>query len=267
MKGCASCGRDIPESATLCEPCDIWAAEHVATAPSVHEAAHPRVPPSSVSPSAHPSTPAGSVNRRELLLIAAAVVVAGIITLVLLLGRGVPSSEVAAAPGTALTTRTSLDANRQPVSTKPTQAWSTERRMYWTGERRGGAAFELPAENVVTVWMGHVRPLLIVRCMSKRTEAFVFTGSALKIEPETEDHTVSFTFDTEPELTERWPDSAEHDALFAPDGAAFAQRLIHARVLRFGYTPHNSAPVSAEFQMSGLGELIDPAAKECGWKK
>jgi hypothetical protein len=64
--------------------------------------------------------------------------------------------------------------------------------------------------------MNYVRPLLVVRCM-KKTEAFVYTGSALRIEPNTEDHTVSFRFDDEPARTERWPDSAEHDALFAPD--------------------------------------------------
>jgi hypothetical protein len=37
--------------------------------------------------------------------------------------------------------------------------------------------------------------------------------------------------------------------------------------LRFGYTPHNAAPVEALFQVSGITELVDPLAKDCGWKK
>jgi len=111
------------------------------------------------------------------------------------------------------------------------------------------------------------RPALIVRCMSKSLEVFVFTGSAIKMEAQTEDHTVSFKFDDEPDRTERWPDSAEHDALFAPDQAAFASRLMTARTLRFGYTPHNAEPAVALFQVSGLGEMIEPSAKACGLKK
>lgn len=103
--------------------------------------------------------------------------------------------------------------------------------------------------------------------MSKSTQVFVVTESAMKIEPQTEDHTVTFSFDDEPNVTERWPDSDEHDALFAPNGTAFAQRIIHAKAFRFGYTPHNVGPVVAHFSVTGLGPLIEPVAKECGWKK
>ena len=37
-------------------------------------------------------------------------------------------------------------------------------------------------------------------------ETFVYTGSALKIEPNTEDHSVSFHFDGEAASNEHWPD-------------------------------------------------------------
>ena len=158
---------------------------------------------------------------------------------------------------------------RRPVASAPvvTQTWSTTRRGYWTANQRHAAAFELPAENTVALGMNYVRPSLVVRCMAKHTEAFVYTGSALKIEPETEDHTVSFRFDDEPATTERWPDSAEHDALFAPDAVRFAERIMHARTLRFGYTPHNASTVEAQFSVSGLTPQIEPAAKDCGWQK
>jgi hypothetical protein len=148
-----------------------------------------------------------------------------------------------------------------------TQKWSSENRAYWVGSRRHSPAFELPAENRVAVWMRQVRPTLVVRCMAKQPQVFVVTESALRIEPQTEDHTVTFGFDNEPERTERWADSAEHDALFAPDGNAFAQRLTLARTMRFGYTPHNASPVVAYFQVSGLGPLLEPVARDCGWKK
>ena len=75
------------------------------------------------------------------------------------------------------------------------------------------------------------------------------------------------SLDAEPVKTERWPDSDDHDALFAPDGAAFADRLVHAQTLRFGYSPHNASDVVAQFHVSGFAALIEPVAKECGWAK
>jgi Type VI secretion system VasI, EvfG, VC_A0118 len=250
VKHCASCGRDIPESATVCEPCQKWAAEHVA------------------APSAPASSPALAkrVSRRDLLIILVALGVGGVLMFGLLSSRGGSATGVAAAPGDLLKSpRPVVPAVKaRPVAT---QAWSSQRRAYWTGSQRNSAAFELAAENSVSIWLNQVRPLLIVRCLSKRTEAFVFTGSALTIEPQTEDHTVSFRFDDEQATTVRWPDSAEHDALFAPDAVEFAQRVMHAQTLRFGYTPHNAAPVEAHFEVSGLTGLIEPVAKECGWKK
>jgi hypothetical protein len=189
----------------------------------------------------------------------------GLLVVSLLPARVVPATPVAAAPPALVKPqRPVVPAVLHPPAT---QAWSSERRAYWTGNQRHSAAFELPAENTVPIWMSQVRPLLIVRCMSKKTEVFVFTGSALKIEPDTDDHTVNFRFDDEQGSTTRWPDSAEHDALFAPDATAFAQRLMRARTLRFGYTPHNAATVEAHFEVSGLAGLLEPVARECGPKK
>ena len=255
MKHCASCGRDIPDSGTVCEPCETWAAGHVVAPSAPKEVPQPAKAPSPVQ--------SGSVSRRELLVSLAVIAAAGVLTVTLLLMRGAPSASVAAAQKDIVKPQV----KRAQQAVVVTQAWSSQRRAFWTGNARNSSAFELPAENIVPIWLNQVRPLLIVRCMSKRTEAFVFTGSALKIEQQTEDHTVRFSFDAEQPTTMRWPDSAEHDALFAPDAAAFAQRLMHAQTLRFGYTPHNAEPVEARFEVRGLTELIEPVAKECGWKK
>ena len=89
----------------------------------------------------------------------------------------------------------------------------------------------------------------------------------MQMEANTGDHTVRYSFDGEAPQTERWPDGAEHDALFAPDGAGFVERLSRARMLHFGYTPHNAGPVTAHFQVSGLPELLATVAKQCGAKK
>jgi hypothetical protein len=287
VKRCASCGRDIPESLTVCDLCQRWASDHIAVAPVSHAqaaapvsplqtmppvpAAIPRLSPSlTAAPAPAPSakvaipTSLSRLSRRDLTIMVAALAGGGIITVGVLAMRGGPgTATVAAANATSAPRRSAPAASTTPA----TQVWSTARSGYWTANQHHSAAFELPAENTVAIWLNYVRPLLVVRCMAKRTEAFVFTGSALKIEPETEDHTVSIRFDDEAAETTRWPDSAEHDALFSPDGAAFAQRILSARTLRFGYTPHNAAPVEAQFQVTGLADRIAPMAKDCGWQK
>jgi hypothetical protein len=216
-----------------------------------------------VTPTAQPRTATSRFGRRELMIVAGALVVGSAITFALGGSRGSTS--------TTVTTTNRAPAKAAPPAARApafTQSWSAARRAYWTANQRHAAAFELPAENTVAIWMNYVRPILVVRCMNKRTETFVYTGSALKIEPNTEDHGVNFHFDGEAASSEHWPDSAEHDALFAPDGAAFAQRVLAAKSFRFGYTPHNAEAVEAQFHVDGLAQLIDPAtAKDCGWQK
>jgi hypothetical protein len=144
--------------------------------------------------------------------------------------------------------------------------WNSTNRD-WVGNQRRAVAFELPAENKVAVWQRQVQLTLVVRCQPNRIDAFVFTQSAAKMEPQDGDHTVRIAFDGEAEKVERWPDSDEHDALFAPDGAAFARRLATAQTMKFGFTPHNASPVSADFNVAGLAGVMEPSAKQCGLKK
>ena len=132
----------------------------------------------------------------------------------------------------------------------------------WSGISRRAAAFEVEANNMVSIWMRSVRPTLVVRCTAGAIEAFVYTSSAARIEPGTDDHTVRYSFDSGHETEQRWRDSEEHDALFAPDGESIARRLMDASMFRFVFTPHNAAPASAHFSVAGLRPLIE-AARNC----
>lgn len=203
------------------------------------------------------------LSRRDWSMILCGVAGAASVTVALLMSNGVASPHAAAAAVPAPKPSSSAASAPTPVATPK---WSSENRDRWVANNRKSIAFELPARNRVAVWMKHVRPMLVVRCASNRTEVFVFTESAAKMEQHTDDHTVRFRFDDEPAVSERWADSVDHDGLFAPDGAVFAQRLIAARTLRFEFTPHNVASVEIQFDVSGLGDLLEPAAKECSAK-
>jgi len=207
-------------------------------------------------------------HRREVLLIAAAAVAAAVMTFALMVLRRGPLPALAAAPAVAAAEHpVSAGALRATSLPAPSsnETWSADRAL-WLGRQRG-AAFELLAENKVSTWFGLTQPMLVVRCSSRTTEVFVYTQSPARIEAHVDGKTVTVSIDGEPTKTERWGDSDDRRELFAPDGAAFARRLLHAQTLRFGYTPHNSNDVVAQFHVTGLAELLQPVAKECGWKE
>jgi hypothetical protein len=218
-------------------------------------------PTGAAPPPSAPPSPA--ITPRELLLAALAVSVAALITFALLTAGSLPASDATAAEVTTA----------QPSSLGPEEApavirtWSAANRTMWVGNRRNAVAHDVEADDTIRIWMRTVRPALVVRCAGGSTEVFVFTQSAAKIEPRTDDHTVTLSLDGAEAVTELWPDSDDHDALFAPDGAAFARRLAAARTLGFGFTPHNAPPATVTFQVAGLDRALATAARECGWKQ
>lgn len=186
---------------------------------------------------------------------AALAVVAG------LLSRSVAAPQASAASAPAV--RADAASRAVPDAVEPSR-WTSGTR--WISDRKS-VAFELKSNNRVNVWMGQVQPLLVVRCTANRTEAFVYTETAARIEPGRDDRAVRVGLDDDPYVDDRWLDSDEHKGLFAPDGAAFTASLLNARTLRFQFTPHNADTAEVQFNVAGLRELIGPVQKKCGWNK
>jgi hypothetical protein len=179
----------------------------------------------------------------------------------MLAGRGTATPAAASiAPAANAPATASSEADALPGS-----EWNDTNRAFWVGKQKHSAAFELPADNRIAIWMNSVRPSLVVRCTSGKIEAFVYTQSAARIEPQTDDHTITLALDQQPVRTERWADSEDHDALFAPDGVAFARELTRSQTMQFGFTPHNASPVTVRFSVRGLAQQLQSSARECGW--
>ena len=224
------------------------------------------------APSVTPRKP--QVGPRQVVMLGGALVAASALIFTILSMRPAASPETVAqtaAPAPARTTpnraataaaRTSPALASAPVTPK----WSQVTAGRWTGGDRKSVAFELQANNRIHIWTRDATPVLVVRCLAGQVEPFVYTQSAARMEPQDGDHTVRIAFDDGREATERWPDSDEHDALFARDSAAFTHQLATAKTLRFGFEPHNAAPAVMHFDVSGLNELLAASAKPCGWK-
>jgi hypothetical protein len=202
---------------------------------------------------------------RRMMMAALVVVVGGGLTLALLMASS-PAAIPATVPTNARPSSKPAPAPAAAAAVPAVSHWKSGNRE-WLGNNKKSVAFELRSENRVPIWQGVSQPMLVIRCESGRLQTFVYTASAIQMELIDENHTVRISFDGAPEVTERWADSDDHDALFAPDGAAFAQQIASAQTLRFGYTPHNAARAVAEFKVSGLAEALEPAVKPCGLKK
>lgn len=157
-----------------------------------------------------------------------------------------------------------VDPASLPAETAGPPKWSRPKR---SGRGRDALlAYDLPAENTVSLWGKSVRPVLTVRCDAGETEVFVLTESAAALENTEGTHTVRIGFDGTPYQEEKWLASADYDALFAADAVDAAKRIAAAQGMRFGFTPYNSSPVVARFEVRGFERLIGTIAQACRWK-
>jgi hypothetical protein len=264
MNRCTRCLREISESESICDRCAHEASDPVDGQPTLQRVLENGQPAEAKVAGA--AQAAATSKRLAVVAAVAAIAFGGTVTFALLSGSGpaprapepAPSAGPAAPTAAPSTTPAAPDVVAAP-------AWKANPE--WVGFRKRAVAFELPAVDRVQVWLRKAHPYLVVRCVDKQLAAFLYMESQAQIEPQDEKHTVRLRIDDGPEATERWQDSDEHDALFAPDSAAFVEQLSSARVVRIGYRPHNSPAVVAEFHVAGLGDLLAPAATLCGMKK
>jgi hypothetical protein len=147
------------------------------------------------------------------------------------------------------------------ASTMP--KWFRARESGWASDGSRTITFELEAENEVAVWMKRVRPVLAVRCLGRETEVYVVTDSASSIEPMPDKHTVRIGFDKQADVEQRWLDSSGHRELFSPDAATLAGQIAQADKMRFSFSPFNSVPVTAQFDVHGFANSLEIVTKTC----
>ena len=123
---------------------------------------------------------------------------------------------------------------------------------------------QLAALRDVQVSQQYVRPVLAVRCLSRRTEVFVALGVSAAIEAG-DTNRVTVQFDEQTPMVQQWIRTDSYQELFAPDGFAVARQLASTDLLRFTFTPFGSRPVVAEFNVKGLDQHAATLARTCGW--
>jgi hypothetical protein len=260
MHRCPKCGRELDSAEALQHVCP-GAADLAATAQTTAPVDSVEFP-AAAGETAHPTPPPAPRSRRWLVTAGVSASAGVALMTFAMLGGG-------SQPGPAPEQASMLPAPKAALApvTSGRPKWSAAGADRWVSNHRRSIAFEVPGENVVSSWMTSARPVLVVRCLMGTTQAFVYTQVAPAIEQRDDRRTVRISFDGATEAVERWPGSADHDALFAPDAIDFVRRLSAARTLRFGFTPHNGRPASIDFDVHGFETHLASLARTCHWKK
>jgi Type VI secretion system VasI, EvfG, VC_A0118 len=227
-------------------------------APSTDELAVARTGTAASAVSAQPG-----VTRPTLMIVGAAGALAGIVLVVAFSSlRGDPPLQTASAAS-----RTPAPAPAPTVvESAPAPTWTGQRKAAWAHDGSKTITLELQAVRDVPVWASRARPVLVVRCLSRATNTFVVLGTSTKFEDDTLRRTIRVQWDDGPETVQQWEVSDSAHELFAPDGVAFVRQLAKANRLRFGFTPFNAQPVTAEFAVQGFDQLASKVANTCGWR-
>ena len=203
------------------------------------------------------------------MIVGAAGALAGIVLVLALSSlRGDPPLQTASAASAATAPARTLPTAPAPVVAEsgPAPTWTGPRNATWANDGSKTITFELQAVRDIQAWASRVRPVLVVGCLSRATNTFVVLGTSAKFEDDDFRRTIRVQWDDGPETVQQWEISNSAHELFAPDGVAFVRQLATANRLRFGFTPFNAQPVTAEFAVQGFDRLASLVANTCGWR-
>ena len=181
-----------------------------------------------------------------------------------------PAPEPAPAPTPVSTPAPAPAASARPadvddVAVDKAPGWVIPRRTGFATDGSRTLTLELTALRDLQIAREHIRPVLAVRCLSRRTEVFVALGTSAAIEAG-DTNGVTVQIDDQPPSKQQWLRTDSYRELFAPDGGALARQFVGASLLRFTFTPFRSRPVIAEFNVKGFDQHVAELAKPCGWQ-
>jgi hypothetical protein len=103
------------------------------------------------------------------------------------------------------------------------------------------------------------KPVLLVRCKSKSSEAFIAWSEYLADET-----VVTVRIDESEPKSSSWSQSTDQTSTFAYQPADFLKSIREAKRLSARITPYRSGPVTANFPIAGLDAILTSHEDVCG---
>jgi Type VI secretion system VasI, EvfG, VC_A0118 len=124
-------------------------------------------------------------------------------------------------------------------------------------------AISLRAENAVNGWMKSSVPTLTIQCSKKKASVYIETGMPLEVTP-VDQQTVKIQHDEAKPFPQRWREITNATlAASARDSVLLIKQLARSRKFTLEFTPFNSAPAQAEFDVAGLEAYLPQFSRMC----
>lgn len=124
-------------------------------------------------------------------------------------------------------------------------------------------SLSLKAEKEVKGWMKSATPTLTVQCSKKKAAVYVETWLPLEI-TQVDKQIVRVQFDNGRPSPQRWQELTNAAmGASAKDSLLLVRQFTQAKRFVLEFTPFNSPPVHAEFDITGLEALMPQLARIC----
>jgi type VI secretion system protein VasI len=110
--------------------------------------------------------------------------------------------------------------------------------------------------------------ILVARCMSNKTEAYVNWNDYLGDDDDSvyrERKRITYRLDSSKAISVLWGTSTDRKAVFVDKAISFLKQLVQSDQLVMQTTPYNESPVTAIFNLEGALAAIRPIAETCHW--
>ena len=101
---------------------------------------------------------------------------------------------------------------------------------------------------------------MVVRCRSNKTEMYIDWKSYM-----TDEITVTARVGSEAAKRGRWGASSDNQASFAPSVIPLLQSMLEQTSFVAQATPYSENPITAVFDITSMGNAIQPLRETCGW--
>ena len=104
--------------------------------------------------------------------------------------------------------------------------------------------------------------MFVIRCEAKRTYAFIVWSEFVGTTPQ-----VEYRTDKLPPKEQYWKSGTDGGSSFFPSRTVeFLKKMEGSTLLTAKVTPIGKAPITAEFDITGIEEALAPIRKACRWK-
>jgi len=159
--------------------------------------------------------------------------------------------------------QTATEPSGSGITAQPADGWRVSRTVSAMDGSKT-ITLTLDSENEIQAWLGQKKPSLLIRCKEGKAEVYINMGTAASVETAEDTHTVRLRFDQSGPVTQHWSESTEQEALFSPEAKELTTQLVTANALAFEFTPFQSNPAVAKFNLKGLTSHIDEVEQVCG---